>query len=370
MNAAHAKRCILLVVTGMTPQIITETLYALKTERNIVPDEVHVVTTSLGADCIRDKLLEPAVGRWRDFAAAISPVKTIAFSAANVHVIRSGDGRKLDDIRTPEDNNWAADFITECVRSFCARDDVRLLVSMAGGRKSMGFYAGYALSLYGRPLDGLYHVLVSAPYENLPDFFYPSQKTPECLDNRGTYLAARDAKIMLADIPFVRIGNDPAGNRGSYMSAVKEAQAHQSKPASLAFDESNRTVVVAGTPIKLPPLLFAVYFWLAIRTKDGKPSCRPGKDVFAEEFLGIYRRVSGGDTPDYEHACSALSRDEDFLPYFQEKRALINKRLRMRLGDAAKPYLIASHVKRLDTRYDLSLAPKYISWIGSNMTSL
>ncbi|MFR6358903.1 MAG: CRISPR-associated ring nuclease Csm6 [Sutterella wadsworthensis] len=83
-----------------------------------------------------------------------------------MHVIRTADGRKLDDIRTPEDNTWAADCITECVRSFCARDDVRLLVSMAGGRKSMGFYAGYALSLYGRAFDGLYHVLVSPPYEN------------------------------------------------------------------------------------------------------------------------------------------------------------------------------------------------------------
>ena len=115
---------------------------------------------------------------------------------------------------------------------------------------------------------------------------------------------------------------------------------------------------------------FRVYLWLSLRAKDGKPPCRPGKDVFAEEFLGIYRRVSGGETPDYEHACSALSRDEDFLPYFQEKRALINKRLRIRLGDAAKPYLIDSHVKRLDTRYGLSLSVDAISLSKNCMTSL
>ena len=50
----------MLAVTGMTPQVITETIYALKTERDIVPDEVHVVTTSSGADCIRETLLDPS----------------------------------------------------------------------------------------------------------------------------------------------------------------------------------------------------------------------------------------------------------------------------------------------------------------------
>ena len=134
----NSRRCILLAVTGMTPQVITETIYALKTERDIVPDEVHVVTTSSGADCIRETLLDPSCGRWQDFVSALGADKTISFNAANVHVIRTADGRKLDDIRTPEDNTWAADCITECVRSFCARDDVRLLVSMAGGRKKHG----------------------------------------------------------------------------------------------------------------------------------------------------------------------------------------------------------------------------------------
>lgn len=94
----------MLAVTGMTPQVITETIYALKTERDIVPDEVHVVTTSSGADCIRETLLDPSCGRWQDFVSALGADKTISFNAANVHVIRTADGRKLDDIRTPEDN--------------------------------------------------------------------------------------------------------------------------------------------------------------------------------------------------------------------------------------------------------------------------
>ncbi|MEF8766961.1 CRISPR-associated ring nuclease [Candidatus Accumulibacter contiguus] len=38
----------------------------------------------------------------------------------------------------------------------------------------MGFFLGYALSLYGRPQDKLSHVLVSAPFESSLGFYYPT----------------------------------------------------------------------------------------------------------------------------------------------------------------------------------------------------
>lgn len=37
----------------------------------------------------------------------------------------------------------------------------------------MGYYLGYALSLYGRAQDRLSHVLVTERYESLRDFFIP-----------------------------------------------------------------------------------------------------------------------------------------------------------------------------------------------------
>ena len=40
----------------------------------------------------------------------------------------------------------------------------------------MGFYLGYALSLYSRAQDRLSHVLVNSPFESHSEFFYP---TPE-----------------------------------------------------------------------------------------------------------------------------------------------------------------------------------------------
>ncbi|MBP8284794.1 MAG: hypothetical protein KAX46_12935 [Chromatiaceae bacterium] len=56
MVDADLPRRILLAVTGLTPQVVTETLYALacRTEPRWVPHEVHLITTALGADNARD----------------------------------------------------------------------------------------------------------------------------------------------------------------------------------------------------------------------------------------------------------------------------------------------------------------------------
>ena len=50
---------LLLAVTGLTPQIVTETLYALACDRPDpwIPHEVHLITTATGADNARLNLL-------------------------------------------------------------------------------------------------------------------------------------------------------------------------------------------------------------------------------------------------------------------------------------------------------------------------
>lgn len=53
----------------------------------------------------------------------------------------------------------------------------------------MGFYAGYALSLYGRKQDRMSHVLVEDKYEQAVNFFYPSA-------NPKDYSIDRDKKVM------------------------------------------------------------------------------------------------------------------------------------------------------------------------------
>ena len=38
-------RKVLVAIVGMSPQVVTETLWALRTERDFVPDEVRVILT-------------------------------------------------------------------------------------------------------------------------------------------------------------------------------------------------------------------------------------------------------------------------------------------------------------------------------------
>jgi CRISPR-associated protein (TIGR02584 family) len=133
----------------------------------------------------------------------------------------------LDDILTNADNIAVADFITEQVRAITVDPTASLHVSIAGGRKTMAFYIGYALSLFGRPQDRLSHVLVSPPFESLPEFFYPTPHTVVIRNNSGT-LDAKTARVHLGDIPFVRLRDglpkSLLGGRASFSDAVTEAQ--------------------------------------------------------------------------------------------------------------------------------------------------
>jgi CRISPR-associated protein, NE0113 family len=224
------KRRVLVAVTGMSPQILTETVYALYTQQNWLPDEIFVLTTQTGYNNIVRNLL----GEDGFFTRLCKDynLPEIQFGERNIHVIHDADGEKLSDIRTPEENNLAADMIVNFIRQQCADDKTELHVSIAGGRKSMGFYIGYALSLFGRPQDKLSHVLVTEGFENNPLFFYPthydnyiSKKPydPNCTETINT----REAKVMQAEIPFVRMSYglpNLAQNNVSYSEAVQLLQ--------------------------------------------------------------------------------------------------------------------------------------------------
>ena len=76
----HDKRKILLAVTGLSPQIVTETLYALAVGQDTpwIPDEIHLITSCEGAERARLSLLDPVAGlpalrAWCEAQAARRP---------------------------------------------------------------------------------------------------------------------------------------------------------------------------------------------------------------------------------------------------------------------------------------------------------
>lgn len=354
------KRTVFVAVVGMSPQIVTETLYALAVSGGALPDEVHLVTTSSGAVRATEKLLDE--GRFEGFCRQFGPEAGIRFDKSMIHVITGPDGVPLNDIRTLDDNTCAADFITRTIQSFCADPNTTLLVSMAGGRKSMGFYAGYALSLFGRSDDELFHVLVSAPFETHPNFFYPTQPEPLSPLRDGTVLDARDAVVELASIPFVRMSADLTERPQSYMEAVKSAESRLKAPLQLTLDVASRSITAGSAVIRPEPGLFATYLWIAERCQSGNPQCDPDLADSPEEFLDCYEEVLGGETACHENARGALKHDDDFKPYFRQKRAVINKLLQKELGAVlSKPYLIES-VGR-GKLYQLSLPPESVEII-------
>jgi len=119
---------------------------------------------------------------------------------------------KLADIRTVKENEATGDRISSFIRTKTSEPGTRLHCSLAGGRKTMSFYLGAALQLFGRPQDRLYHILVSPEFESNPSFFYPhkTDTTIECRMPDGTTarLNSRTAKVELAELPFVRLGSN------------------------------------------------------------------------------------------------------------------------------------------------------------------
>lgn len=215
-------RTLLLAVTGMSPQVITETLYALHHGGHCWPDGIRLLTTVQGAKRAWEGLVEQ--GQLRRLAAELG-VPEVPFSRSDILVVPDANGTPVVDARSEADHEAMADFITNTVRELTSNTSLAIHASIAGGRKTMTFYLGYAMSLFGRHQDRLSHVLVSEPYENRPDFFFPT-RYPSLLALRSgeqQSLDARQARVTLADIPFVRLRNqlpalvmDDLGARLSY----------------------------------------------------------------------------------------------------------------------------------------------------------
>lgn len=365
----HPRR-VLLAVVGQSPQILTETVYALAVaERGddaFVPTEVQVVTTAIGARALRDRLMEGPDPAWRRLLADYQ-LGTIAFDESSIHVVRDHEGEPLSDIRSAADNACVADAITERVRQVTADPDCALHVSLAGGRKTMSYYAGYALSLFGREQDRLSHVLVDAAYEALPDFHYPPPES-RWLSGRsgGVRLDAAQARIELAQIPFVRLRTLlPARLLAapSSFAAVVAAARMPLAPPCLRLQVEHHEIIADGQVIPLTPTQFALLAALAQRAIAGKPPLpAPLRDAhdptWAAELLADLRAAVGVMNVDSAVA-SSLTQDcsgNKISPHWSRLRKL----LRDRLGPGRAALYFDEGATHRNKRYAVPLPPQAI----------
>ncbi|MBN8454031.1 CRISPR-associated ring nuclease Csm6 [Accumulibacter sp.] len=362
-------RRVLVAVTGLSPQIVTETLYALAIAAEgtpFVPTEIHLITTRSGAEKARLALLSDDPG-WFHQLCHDYELPPIRFAADTIHVLRDGDGGALEDIRSLDDNRHAADGITELVRAFTADPDCALHVSIAGGRKTMGFFLGYALSLYGRPQDRLSHVLVSEPFESSGGFYYPTPFSRVLELPGGRLVDTANALITLAELPFVslRHGLPEALLTGhaSYNQTV-EAARQALAPPELQLDLAARRVRAAGKVFALPPAELALLSVFARRALRGEaPLPAPPKELpdveWRQRYLIELRWIDGllGERDDTERA---LKKGMDG-GYFSTHLSKLRKILQRELGPAAAPYLISDGGSR-PRRYSLELRPTAVGY--------
>ena len=342
MNPDQYPRRILLCVAGLSPQIVTETLYALTVigEPRFVPTEIHLLTTAEGAERARLTLLSEEPG-WFHRLRQDHGLPEIRFALDTLHILRAADGRPLNDIRELADNEAIADAITHQVRELTADPDSAVHASIAGGRKTMGFYLGYALSLFGRPQDRLSHVLVSSPFESNANFFYPTP-TPKVIFTNGPDqrpLDASAATVMLADIPFVRLrdGLQEALLRegASFGDVVRQAQRNLAAPC-LTLDAASCRVRCGETVLRLTPISFAWLAWFARRALAGLPPLHWKRigPTDVEAFLAEHQAALHDPLADADHPLIAARRAEGIpKAFFEERTSKLKRELSRALGE-------------------------------------
>ena len=319
---------VLVAVTGMSPAILTETAWALAREAHpVIPRKVVAFCTTRSRDQVRRELF--ASGVWESLRAAlrVGPHELV-FGDTGDHIrVFTRGARELDDIRTPADNTAAADFILEHLRQFTENPDVRLVASIAGGRKTMSalLYAG--MTLIGRETDRLTHVLVGEPFDTLPRparFFFPLQPEQRLTGPTGRTVRAHDARIDLADVPFVplrnkfvEIGRMPGNFSSLVRHYARELKADSPRPARVKLDDASMTVSVNGVCVTLGYRAYIVLrFAMRLAETDSVPVGLNVTDEALRAFIletGINNEwaKSAAADPDLKRELSALRKAFD-----------------------------------------------------------
>lgn len=263
---------ILLAITGASPQVVTETLYALHAEGKTFPDEMIIITTSGSKDTLMEGFFT------NGHLAALQKeydMPEFKFDESNIWLIEDDQGNALDDAKSIEDQTFMADFITRKVFELTQDNNIAIHASIAGGRKTMAFYLGYAMSLLGRPQDSLSHVFVNDEFEFVKDFYYPTKTTNIITGKFGKgELDTSQAQVTLAEIPFVRMRQavDPqlinSMGEMSFSQTVATLNSSHNQQLTLNLYCKNKTLSISGVDIKLTAKELAFYLWLS-RLSEG-----------------------------------------------------------------------------------------------------
>ena len=317
------KKNILLAVTGLSPQVVTETLFGI-VEANIEwPDEIQIITTKRGKEQARLGLIVDGVGqqslleKFCDDYKKKLPILT----ENTIFVVPDANGGEVDDARTFEDQEALADFIVGHVARLCGDPNIQLHASLAGGRKTMTFFLGYAMTLFSRIGDRLSHVLVDEVFEGNRDFYYPTPYT-NVINGRGKNekLDTSRAKVVLAEIPFIRqrqqlhkntiksLENESYRVLTMYQNAVNELNT-----VHITINLKQRTITVMGKVVDFfkKPMELAFYSMIANQIKVNgyssimRPKSGEQDKYLTDLFLQEMEKIAGIEVQNYSESLLA-----------------------------------------------------------------
>lgn len=261
---------IFIFIAGSTPQVITETIYSLAIKNPpVYPDELYIITTEKGRRIVNDTLikkglLQKLIDEYR--------LPAITLQENSFVIPKDASGNLLDDIRDESENEIMGDLITSFIRDKAKDTSATLHCSIAGGRKTMSFYLGAAMQLFGRPWDKLYHILVTPEFENHPDFFYKPKEERNLTplnpplskggDGGLKPLNTKDAEIHLAELPFIRLKDKLSLQGKGFRELVAEGQKEidiATIQPELRINLSKRTVSIGDKTIKFMPVHLMIY---------------------------------------------------------------------------------------------------------------
>lgn len=264
---------ILLATIGASPQVLTETLYAIHLSGKPFPDEVFVITTLSAKPLLmnglfRDGHLQALKDEYQ--------LPDFRFDESHIWLIEDDDGNQVDDAKTVDDQSLMADFITKTLFRLTSDPNIALHTSLAGGRKTMAFYTGYAMSLLGRHQDTLSHVFVDDDFEFVRDFWFPTKSTKWVTGKNGQVeVDVSKAQVTLAEIPFVRMRHsiDPSllasMENLSFSQTVALLNAGQSQTLSIKVNLKAKSIETLGVEIKLTAKELAFYLWFYQKGESG-----------------------------------------------------------------------------------------------------
>ena len=358
-------RKVLIASTGLSPQVITETVWSLcRRDPPWVPDEIRAITTLRGMEILRSSLLRSDGGQLGALCRELD-IPVIRFSEHHVSVLVDSQHQVLSDLDSSEELHLAADTIVGVVRQLTADPDTELHVSLGGGRKTLGFLLGYALSLFGRDQDRLSHVLVTSRFESHPEFFFPPADPQKLLPVRAgdPVLDTAEAKVTLMEIPFVRLRNllpdRVLSDALTFQESVSEAR-RSLELLELQLDPTTASVRINHQSVRLPTADFVFLLWLVERRTAKQviqcPAFGAPDMQYGEEFILAADNLGLPLTPRTRRALRN-GMEESF---FRERLSRLRLALRQAFGRRIESQLFSRSSGR-PTQFGLAVEPSQVT---------